>query len=401
MVEFNRVVLDNGLTIIHEKRDVSVTTVMMAVKFGAMFEESKEKGIAHFMEHLCFKGTEKRDAKEIAESLESVGGDLNAFTHEEMTAYHVRLPSNYLKLGIDVISDIFFNANFPEEEIKKEANVIVEEIKMYRDNPRAYVFDKIKNNLYKEPFGEFIAGSPETVMSISREQIIKKHRELYIPQNSILCVVGNNDFNEVVEFAKRYASQKKEGIKILDNLDVLKKIKKDSESRGDVMQSNLAIGFHFPKLSSKERYSALVFSSILGEGMSSKLFREVREKRGLVYSVKSELDLGRNYGYMLIWAGTDQSKVKEVINICCEEFEKIGEIDSEELEKAKIQVIGNHLVESEASNQTAVQLIMEEFVRKAEDYYDFEKKINSVKIEDIKRLAQTKEYSIFSLGPKN
>ena len=128
-------VLDNGLTVLFEKRDVPVTTVMLGVRYGSAYESSDEKGMAHFIEHMCFKGTEKRTVKQIAENVEKVGGDLNAFTSEEFTVYHVKLPSAHLNVAMDVIFDIFFNAIFPESDVKKEANVICEEIKMNRDNP--------------------------------------------------------------------------------------------------------------------------------------------------------------------------------------------------------------------------------------------------------------------------
>jgi predicted Zn-dependent peptidase len=400
MVEFNRKKLSNGLTVIHEKRDVSVTTVMMAVKYGSMFESVSEKGIAHYMEHLCFKGTEKRDTREIAASLERVGGDLNAFTHEEMTAYHVRLPSQHLELGVDVISDIFFNPNFPEAEVDKEGNVICEEIRMYHDNPRAHTLEKIKENLYEAPYGMFIAGTEENVRGMNKEQLLKKHRSIYIPENSVLCVVGNNSFEDVILYAEKYANISRDGIEIKDDLDVKKRIRKGEEERNEVMQSNLAIGFHFPSLGDRQRSVALVFSTILGDGMSSKLFSEVREKRGLVYTVKTDLDIGRNYGYMLIFAGTEDSKVEEVVKICLEEYEKMGEISEEELSEAKIQAIGNHLVESEGSNEAAVNLVLEEFSGRAEDYYDYSKKINAVTLDDIKEMAKKVNYSSFVLGPK-
>ena len=152
-------------------------------------------------------------------------------------------------------------------------------------------------------------------------------------------------------------------------------------------------------MNDEDRYSAEVFSTILGQGMSSKLFSEVREKRGLVYGVKGELDLGKNYGYMVIWAGTDSEKKKEVIDICLEEFKKMEKISEEELSEAKIQVIGGKNVSSECSNETAVNLVLEEAADKAENYYEYEKKINSVKLEDIKKLARKIEYASFVLSP--
>ena len=203
-MKFNKKVLANGLTILHEKRDVPVTTVMLAVRYGSAYEGEEEKGIAHFIEHLCFKGTEKRSAKEIASEVEKIGGVLNAFTADEETAYHVKLPSEHLGLAMDVIFDIFFNPVFPEEEVTKEANVICEEIKMYHDNPMSHSLEKIKENLYEKPFGMFGAGTAENVRGMTREQLIGKHRELYVPKNAVLSVVGNNDFEEVVKLAEKF-----------------------------------------------------------------------------------------------------------------------------------------------------------------------------------------------------
>jgi len=275
-MKFYKKILKNGLTVLFEKRDVPVTTVMLAVKYGAAYESSDEKGMAHFMEHLCFKGTKKRNSKQIAEEVEGVGGDLNAFTHEEITAYHVRLPSAHLSTAMDVIFDIFFNASFPEEEFKKEANVICEEIKMYKDNPRMHVLDEIKKNLYEKPFGDFIAGSQEGVRSMTRDVLFKKHREIYVPQNSVLCVVGNNDFDEVVSLAESMTIERSGNN--YEVPEIRKRTNISSEKREGLEQTNLAIGFHFPCSSEDGKYVAELFSEILGSGMSSKLFTEVREK---------------------------------------------------------------------------------------------------------------------------
>ncbi|MFH1451563.1 MAG: pitrilysin family protein [archaeon] len=396
-MEFKKKVLANGMTVLFEKRDVPVTTVMLATKYGSAYESEKEKGMAHFMEHLCFKGTEKRSVDDISSEVESVGGDLNAFTHEEVTAYHVKLPSKHLEIAMDVIFDVFFNPTFPEAEIEKEGNVIVEEIKMYRDNPQAHVFERIKEGLYEKPFGMFGAGTIENVKSFSREKLFNRHREVYCPSNAILSVVGNNDFEDVIKMAEKFSVER--DFDGREFPEVVFRSGKGEEKRAELQQTNLTLGFHFPNLSSSERYAAEVFTTILGSGMSSKLFREVRERKGLVYGVKSVLDLGKNYGYMVIWAGTDPEKKEEVIKICLEEFKKMGSISEEELEKAKIQVIGGRHVESESSDVVAVSLILEEVSGDAKDYYDYEKKINSVTLDDIKELAKISEFASFSLGP--
>jgi predicted Zn-dependent peptidase len=397
-MKFQKKVLANGLTVLFEQRDVPVTTVMLAVKYGAAYESVEEKGMAHFMEHLCFKGTGKRTVKQIAEEVERVGGDLNAFTHEEITAYYAKLPSVHLDVAMDVIFDVFFNASFPEAEVEKEANVICEEIKMYRDDPLRHSFDMIRENLYEAPFGKSTLGHQKGVKGMTREKLFVKHREMYVPSNSVLCVVGNNNFDEIIERAESVST---EGESVDAKIPEIKKRDvKDKEERAGVEQTNLVLGFHFPFSGESGRYAAELFSTILGDGMSSKLFTEVREKKGLVYGVKANLDLGKNYGYMIIWAGTDPEKEKEVVDICLKEFGKMKDISEAELAEAKVQVVGGRDVESEGSSETAVNLIMEEVAGNAEDYYKYKEKIDAVSLEDIKKLAGISEYASFSLGPK-
>tara|TARA_Y100000310_G_scaffold342735_1_gene447153 strand:+ start:1577 stop:2788 length:1212 start_codon:yes stop_codon:yes gene_type:complete len=398
-MKLNKKVLKNGLTILHEKRDVPVTTVMLGVKYGSVYEDEKEKGIAHFIEHLCFKGTEKRTARQIAFELEKVGGILNAFTSEELTAYHVKLSSQYLDLAMDVLFDIFFNPIFPEAEVKKEANVICEEIKMYNDEPRAHSIEKIKENLYNKPFGMFIGGTEKNIHSMSRKQLLDNHQKIYVPENSILAVVGNNDFEDVIRFAEKFCVERKGEEQEVPKISFLKI--KNEEKRSNLQQANVVLGFHFPTSSEKKRYASEVFSTILGSGMSSKLFTEVREKRGLVYTVKTDLDLGENYGYLIIYAGTEKSKVKEVIDICLKEFHEMKNLTKKELDEAKEQVIGNYHVGLENSDSTALNLILEEVSssKGAESFYEYAKNIKKVSLEDIKKLAAEDDYSSFILSP--
>lgn len=395
---FRKTKLRNGLTVLFEKRDVPVTTVMLATKYGAAYEKEEEKGVAHFIEHLCFKGTEKRAAEEIVSEIEKIGGEINAFTSEEVTAYWAKLPSVHLDVAMDVMFDVFFNASFPEEDVEREANVICEEIKMCRDSPTRHVIDKIKENLYEKPFGMFITGKGEVVRKMTREQLMGRHREVYVSKNSILCVVGNNEFDEVIEMAEKM-SVEREGVEIKVP-EIKKKIVKGSEKRAGIEQANITIGFHFPKSGEDASYVAELFSAILGQGMSSKLFTEVREKRGLAYGIKSDLDRGKYFGYMIIWAGTDPAKVDEVVKVCLEEFKKMGDISEEELREAKVQVIGNRGVDSEGSSETAVNLILEEISGDAEDYYKYKEKIDAVSLDDIKKLAASSEYASFDLSPK-
>ncbi|MEI7718942.1 MAG: pitrilysin family protein [archaeon] len=396
-MKFTKKVLDNGLTILHEKRDVPVTTVAIASKFGAAYETESEKGISHVIEHLCFKGTKKRSMKEISSEIEKIGGILNAFTHEEVTLYHAKLPSKHMNVALDVLFDVYFNPSFPEEEMNKEIKVICEEIKMRKDNPRVYVCDRLKQNLYEKPFGLNVSGDEKTILALTRKDILAKHGEKYCPANSILCVVGNNSLEDVMKFVNKFSFSKNSPAA---RGKEPKKINLNSEDKREgIEQANLAMGFHFPTGQSKERYAAQLFNAIFGDGMSSKLFLEVREKLGLVYAIKSDFDIGKDYGYLLVYAGTDKSKVKQVISIVSDEFKKMEKTTEEELGEAKRQMIGNQLVMVEGSEESAVNLIMEEILDKAEKYYQFEKKINEVTLEEIKSLARNVKFSYSVLSP--
>lgn len=400
-MKFTKKVLPNGLVILHEKRDVPVTTVMLGTRFGAINEKEGEKGIAHFIEHLCFKGTEKRTTLQIASCLEKVGGTLNAFTSEEETAYHVKLPSEHLEIAMDVIFDIFFHPKFPEEEIKKEANVICEEIRMYYDNPKAHAMDKIKECLYEKPFGMSVAGNEKNVRSFSRDKLMGKHEEYYGTENAILAVVGNNDFEEVLKLAEKHSANAKKEAKLGEKFKLKLHNKKGSEERTDIQQATLVLGFHFPLMSEKDRYVAEIISEILGGGMSSKLFTEVREKRGLAYAVKTDIDAGKNYGYMMIYVGTDKGKVEHVIELCISEFKKLKDLKEDELREIKRQLKGNFDVESEDCAKTAVSLLLEEIAGKAEKHYEYKKEIDAVSLEDVKKLADFSEFSSYVVSPSD
>lgn len=396
-MKFTKKILKNGLVILHEKRDVPVTTVVLASRFGAAYESEKEKGVSHVIEHMCFKGTKRRNAEQISSEIEKLGGVLNAFTHEEVTMFHARLSSTKVNVAMDVLFDMYFNSVFAEKEIEKEKKVICEEIKMRKDNPRIYVCDRLKQNLFGKPFGMNISGDENSVMGLTRLGLVRKHEEFYCPSNSILCVVGNNDIKDILKFVNNFSFPDKGKTKKLPELNKINLF--SNEKREGIEQANVCIGFHFPIGPSDKRYAAEIFNSVLGDGMSSKLFLEVRENKGLVYAIKSEIDLGTKYGYLLIYAGADKNKVKEVIDICVAEFNKMKYLTSKDLDEAKNKLIGDRLVNSEGSEESAVNLVVEEILGDAKNYYSFEKKFRNVSIKDIKSLADSCKYSYAVLSP--
>ncbi len=395
--EFYKKKLDNGLTVLFEKRKLPVVTVSTAIRFGAEYESAELKGISHFIEHLVFKGTKKRNVKQISEEVEKKGGIINAFTSEEITSYWNKLPSKYLSTGIDLSSDLVLNPLFERDALERERKVILEEIKMYHDNPQFYVFEKIKELLFEKPFGMHITGTSETMTSITRQDILKIFNSVYSTDRMILTVIGKADFKEICELGNKIFPKTnntlKESVPVRKNAESI-------EKRKGIDQANLILGFHFPTLKDKYRYSAEIFDVILGKGMSSRLFQEIREKRGLAYSIKGFLEQDKNYGYELIYAGTTKDQVKKVKELILKEIKEMQKLELRDLNEAKEQLIGLRDVGDEDGMQAMMNLILEENAGNAEEYYKYEERINSVKLQDVRNLAKLKSYSFVALVPE-
>jgi len=398
--KFYKKVLKNGMTVLLEKRDVPVVSVAFAVRAGGVNETSEERGISHFIEHLIYKGTKKRSAKKIAEEIEKNGGDLNGFTSENIVAYWCKMPSSKLSIALEVLGDMIKNPLFDEKEIEKERCVIFEEIKMYKDNPRMHTFEEIQGALYKEPLGMNLAGTFDTMKNINRNKIIEKFKNIYNPNNLILAVVGDADFDKLVSFAEENFGNEKGKI---ENQQIILKNEVKIEKREGIDQANLAFAYHSPLIGEKNAYASIILSVLMAGGMSSRLFEEIREKRNLAYAVKGEIELNKNFAYNLIYVGTMKENVEKVKEIIIKELKKVSkDLGEKELKEVKEQVIGNYLIAMEDSQQQMVNLLSSEINGKAEDYYKFEEKIKEVKLEDVKKLAQTasEKYSFFALIPK-
>lgn len=397
--KFYRKVLKNGFTIVFEKRDLPVVAVSIAVRNGGINEAEKEKGISHFIEHMLYKGTPTRNAKEIAEEIEKNGGELNGFTSEEIVAYWCKMPSKHLDIALNVLSDMVKNPLFDEKELEKERKVIFEEIKMYHDNPRMHVFDEIQKSLYTGTLGVNLAGTYETMKSIGRKKIIEKFNQIYHPNNLVLCVVGDADFEKIVKFAEENFEES-HGKSFEFKFELKNESK--TEKRKGINQANLAIAFHTPLASDKKNYAAQILSSLMAEGMSSRLFSEIREKRNLAYSVNGHSNINSSFSYNLVHVGTTKDKVEKVKEIILNEFKEVSEnLDEKELKEIKEKMKGNYQISMEDSQNQMVNLLSYEITGKAEDFYDFEKNISEVKLEDVKELAKIKKYSFFALVPED
>ncbi len=396
--DFHRKVLKNGMTLIFEKRDIPVVSVAFAVRNGGINELAEEKGISHFIEHLLYKGTPTRSAKKIAEEIEKNGGRLNGFTSETITAFLCKMPSKHLNVALEVLGDLVKNPLFDEKELEKERKVIFEEIKMCHDDPMHHVFNGIHKTLYEEPFGIPLIGTYETMNSIDRKKIIEKFKEIYQPNNMILCVVGDADFDELVKFAEENFEKIEGKIPIFDI-----KLKNESkiEKRKGIDQANLVFAYHVPVSIDKKNYAAQVLGTLMAVGLSSRLFAEIREKRNLAYAVTGSIDSSKDYAYSVVYVGTSKENVEKVKELILKEFEKVARDFSEkELEEIKEQMIGNYQISMEDSQSQMVNLLFSEIDGNAEKFYEFEKNISEVKLKDVKDLAKIKDYSFFVLEPE-
>lgn len=378
----------NGATLLYQKRNLPVTSIVIATKVGSVYERRNIKGISHFVEHLIFKSTAKRTQKEIVQEIESVGGLLNAFTSYEVTGFYAKIPSLHFYRALDVLSDMTQNPIFPSGEIAKEKKVIIEEIKMVHDDPKRFIFDKTMECLYAGDFGFPILGFKETIKSLTRKKIIEWHRKNYLSENFVIGIVGKNDFYEVEDALKEKIVKKYKQIGKISPTKCTEICKNFTEKRSHIDQAHLTFSFHLPNGFSKYIYACELIDAVLGYGMSSWLFQEIREKRALAYSVKSNLEIGANYGHLLIYVGTDKSKVKEVESVILNLIKKLKEIHPEELALAKEELIGNKEIKREDSLSASLEMIEYELFNRIDEFTKYDEKIGEVKPEDIKKIVE-------------
>lgn len=393
-------ILNNGITVLHEPRDLPIVSLSISNKFGAAFEESKIKGIAHVIEHLVFTGTETRSHEDISREIEKKGGILNAFTAHEVTSYWFKMPAEHLMAGLDILTDMLNNSKFDKEKFEKEKRVILEEIKMYHDDPQRNVFEQIEKNMYEAPFGELIIGSKETVSALDRDFVLEYFKKHYSPENFIVTVVGSCNIKEVYKYLEE--KFKPSSSQPLKNQNIKLKSAETVEERPGIDQAHFVFGAHVPLPSSPDHYAIEVLNAHLALGMSSRLFLEIREKRGLAYAIKGAVDSEKSYSNYLIYVGTTKPAIAEIKSLILKEIELISKMTKQQLEEAKTELIGLKRVRSEESVNVMNELMFSENAGSAEDYYDYESKINSVSLDQVKSIAKQilKSYSTAAIVPK-
>ncbi|MCR6545903.1 M16 family metallopeptidase [Dehalobacterium formicoaceticum] len=342
--------LANGIRVITEEIPfVHSVSIGIWVGTGSRHEEGADHGISHFLEHMLFKGTKNRTAKQIAESLEIVGGQINAFTSKEYTCYYAKVLNDHFDLALDVLADMFLNSLFTLEDLEKERNVILEEIKMYEDTPDELVHDVYTKTVWQEdPLGQSIIGTVNSVEEISREQLVSYYQNHYVPQNVVIAVAGNIKRDLVLKGAETLFSKLK-GNKVPKIITIPQSFNENAFVYKEIEQMHLCLGFPGIPSLDDDIYALTVLNNVLGGGLSSRLFQKVREERGLSYSIYSFHSGFSNSGLFGIYAGTSAQNAPEVVEIILEQIDDIKNrgITKEELANTKEHIKGTMLLSLE------------------------------------------------------
>jgi len=404
---YQKTVLPNGVRIITEEIE-HVRSAALGIWVGAGSRDEREgyEGISHFMEHMFFKGTEHRTARVLAESLEAVGGQLNAFTTKEYTCYYAKVLDEDLDLAIDVLSDMFFHSLFDEKEIEKEKNVVIEEIKMYEDSPDELIHDIFSEHVWNEhPLGMPILGTEESIRGLSREKVMRFLSEHYAPDNVVIAAAGKIKHEDVVaKLSEQFGTFQRGGRRVLEGTPTGQTVERYQKK--DTEQMHILLGVPGLGQDDDDIYAMHIFNNILGGGLSSRLFQEIREQRGLAYSVYSYHSTYVDTGLFAIYAGTSPKNTKEVIECILQELMDMKQkgITADELARTKAQIkgglyLGLESVSSRMSRLGKTELTYNRVLLPEEVI----EKLEKVTLEDVSRLIgrlwQRDKISIMTLGP--
>lgn len=390
--------MENGLRVLTvQMPSFESATVMVVVRAGSRFEKRDNNGISHFLEHMAFKGTEKRSsALAISSLIDGIGGEFNAFTSKETTGYYIKSSKNHINLSLDLLSDMLQYSLLSPDEIDKERGVILEEINLYEDTPARKINDLFERILYDDtPMGWDIAGEKDVIKKIQKQDFLEYMSNLYSASNMTVVVAGGIDIKKTNELVKKYF----EGMKKFKTIDYVKVPSKQKAPRfllkqKSTEQAHIAVGFPTTAINNPKRFALMVLAAILGGSMSSRLFHEIREKRGLAYYVRTNTEFYLDSGNLISTAGVDPKRIEEAIRIILYEYRAIinkeKPITEQELRKAKELIKGHLILELEDSRSVAGFYAGQELLEKEVDNPEkLISKIEKITIEEIEDQAKT------------
>jgi len=394
-MNFKRKILSNGLRVVTvPMKDNPTVTVLVMVEAGSKYETKDVNGLSHFLEHMCFKGTEKRPkASDISSELDGVGARYNAFTSTEYTGYYAKAEARHLDKILDVVSDMYLHPILDEKEIEKEKGVICEEINMYEDLPQRKVDEVFTELLYgDQPAGWSIAGTKEIVRKMTREDFVKYRTKNYLPQATTLVVSGNFDEKTIIKkittaFKGMPEGKKQSKLKVKE----VQSIPQISIFTKETDQSHIIVGVRTFDTYNKKRAILSVMSGVLSGGMSSRLFKKLRDEMGVCYYVRAAADLSSDHGVLAVAAGLDNSRVKVATEAILNEFKRLKDelVSPEELIKVKNQMTGSFTLGLESSDELAEFYAGQEIYHKElKNPEKLKKEILAITAEDIRKLAR-------------
>lgn len=351
---FDTIKLENGVSIVMEQIS-SVRSVALGIfiRNGSINETSKSNGISHFIEHMLFKGTNKRTSKDIAEEMDNIGGQLNAFTAKEYTCYYARVLDTHIDTTIDVLTDMIFNSKFDSIDIEKESKVILEEINMYEDSPDDIVFTKLQKEIWQNsPLAYNVLGTKENVSRFKRQDFIEYMDNKYVGENIVVAIAGSFDKEKILEIIKQKMPSMPKGKANLDADRHYIYTPSRTKVYKDIEQLHLAIVFDGISIKDKYNYSMSLLNAIIGGGMSSILFQKVREEHGIAYSIYSYNNSYVNNGLFNIYVALNKSQLDKTINIIYKEIANLknNKITNQQIEKTKEQLKSNYIMGLESTS---------------------------------------------------
>jgi predicted Zn-dependent peptidase len=398
--------LENGIPVVMESfKNVRSVAVGIWVKVGSRYETPAKNGISHFLEHMFFKGTKKRSPKDIAVEIDTMGGDLNAFTSRENTAFYIKVLDEYLEKGVDLLSDIFIHSTFPEDELEKEKKIIKEEVKMVEDTPDDYIHDLFNQTIWgQEGLGQSILGRRDTIASFTREDVMRHISRYYGTKDIIISCAGKFQPAKLMGFLSerfgglRRGSEPKKGPapKFKNDVKVYTK---------DISEAHICIGVPSVSQTSEDRYALFVLNTLLGGGVSSRLFQEIRENRGLAYSVYSYTSMYLDTGLWGVYAGVSKKRIREVAELIIREMLTLSEtLTEDDLDKAKRHLKGNMILGLESTNSRMNNIARQEiYFERYISPDEISRDVDAVSMKQIRelsaRLLTKRSLSITAYGP--
>ena len=384
-----KLVLPNGMNIILEKTKSNSITLGVCVKTGSNNEDDSVRGISHFLEHMIFEGTKNRTVQEIVNEIEGVGGEFNAFTDHEITFFYARVLSKFFNRVLDVISDILKNSTFDEKAIEKERKVVLEEINLRYDDPKAYQWLLFEKTLYKNhPTKYPVIGTKESLEKIKRKEIVSYFEKYYTPNNMFVIVTGNFNSNTENKLKKEFVTLKP---KKIENKNIIEEFTQDIseqvKEKKEISHSYLIIGFKTVNKTHEDSYALELICAILGFGQCSRIYNEIRIKRGLSYDAGINIDLNKTFGYIAAYASTENKNVDLCRSIILKEF-KLENLTDKEIEDAKNIIEGNFLLRNEDTRELAFTLGRFQFFNDAKDFKNYIKNIRKITKNDILRVSK-------------